>query len=67
MRGFLPTVELYVKGGMYTVYSSDTGLTINDFFTRPNYFYHAEVGWSGSAGQGVPIQAFGRWMPTIFP
>ena len=50
---------LYVKGGMYTVYSSDTGLTIDDFFTRPNYFYHAEVGWSGSAGQGVPIQAFG--------
>jgi porin len=50
---------LYLKGGMYTVYSNDTGLTVNDFFTRPNYFYHVELGWSGSAGKGVPIQAFG--------
>jgi porin len=66
LRGFgmvgawFPTdTGLYFKGGMYTVYSNDTGFTVNDFFGKPNYFYHVETGWSGSAGKGVPIQAFG--------
>jgi porin len=49
---------VYVKGGMYTVYSNDTGNTF-EFFTKPDYFYHLELGWSGSARSGTPIQAFG--------
>ena len=50
---------LYVKGGVYTVYSDDTGFTADSFFNKPQYFRHLEVGWSGAAGTGVPIQARG--------
>lgn len=50
---------LYVKGGIYTVYSDDTGFTIDDFFNRPQYFRHLELGWSGTAASGTPIQARG--------
>ena len=50
---------LYVKGGIYTVYSDDTGFTIDDFFNKPQYFRHLELGWSGTAATGVPIQARG--------
>jgi len=50
---------LYVKPGVFTNYSSDTGSTINDFFTKNERFYMLEVGLSGLAGSGVPIQARG--------
>ena len=50
---------LYVKPGMFTSNSSDTGSTIEDFFTKNEHFYMLEVGFSGLAGAGVPIQARG--------
>lgn len=66
LRGFgavaavFPTdFGLYVKGGIYTVYSDDTGFTADSFFNKPQYFRHLEVGWSGTAATGVPIQARG--------
>ena len=50
---------LYVSGGMYTPYSSDTGWTIDDFFERNQYFYNVEIGWTSLANTGVPLQARG--------
>ncbi len=49
----------YVKSGVYTNHSDDTGITIDDFFSEPEHFYHVELGWSGLARSGVPIQARG--------
>ena len=51
--------NLYVSAGMYTPYSDDNGWTIDDFFEKNDYFYHLEVGWSGLARSGTPIQARG--------
>jgi porin len=66
LRGFgavaawFPTnLGLYVKGGIYTVYSDDTGFTADSFFNKPQYFRHLELGWSGIAANGTPIQARG--------
>ena len=66
LRGFgavaaiFPTnFGLYAKGGIYTVYSDDVGFTADSFFNRPQYFRHLELGWSGLAGTGTPIQARG--------
>jgi porin len=66
LRGFgavaawFPTdLGLYVKAGIYTVYSDDTGFTADSFFNKPQYFRHLELGWSGTAASGVPIQARG--------
>ena len=50
---------LYVKPGMFTTNSSDTGSTIEDFFTKNEHFYMLEVGISGLAQTGTPIQARG--------
>jgi porin len=50
---------LYIKPGVFTNNSSDTGSTIQDFFTENERFYMLEVGFSGLAGKGVPIQARG--------
>jgi carbohydrate-selective porin OprB len=50
---------LYVEPGMYTANSSDTGWTIDDFFTKNEHFYHLDVGWSKLASAGVPLQARG--------
>jgi hypothetical protein len=50
---------LYLKGGVYTVYSDDTGFTADSFFNKPQYFRHLEIGWSALAGSGTPIQARG--------
>jgi porin len=50
---------LYVKGGIYTIHSDDTGAMVNEFFNEPQYFRHLEIGWSATAGNGVPIQARG--------
>lgn len=50
---------LYVMPGMFTTNSSDTGSTIEDFFTKNEHFYMLEVGISGLAQKGTPIQARG--------
>ena len=66
LRGFggvaasFPTQDgLYLKGGMFTSNSSDTGSTISDFFSKNQHFYMFEVGLSGLAGKGTPIQMRG--------
>ncbi len=51
--------NLYVLGGIYTNHSDDTGVTIDKFFEDPEHFYHVEVGLSGLARSGVPVQARG--------
>ena len=51
--------NLYVKAGVFTPYSDDTGWTVDDFFERNEYFYNIEVGLSSLARSGVPIQARG--------
>jgi porin len=50
---------LYLKGGMFTSLSSDTGSTINDFFTKNEHFYSFEAGLSGLARTGTAIHARG--------
>lgn len=52
-RGF------YVQAGMYTANSDDTGLTIDDFFTTGEHFYHLDLGWTAFPAQPLPIQARG--------
>lgn len=60
VAAYYPTdTGLYVKPGMFTVYSSDTGSTIEDFFNKPQYFYMFEVGFSGLARTPTPIHARG--------
>ena len=51
----------YVEGGMYTARSDDNGITIDDFLSVPEHFYHVEVGWSGlaSVSSALPLQARG--------
>lgn len=51
--------NLYVKGGMFTANSSDTGWTVDDFFNRPEHFYFVEVGSSSFARRPIPIHARG--------
>ena len=66
LRGFgavaawYPTeAGIYIKPGMFTSHSDDTGSTIGDFFNKNEHFYMLEAGWSGSAKSGVPIHARG--------
>jgi porin len=51
--------SFYVKGGIYTNHSDDTGVTIDKFFEDPEHFYHVELGLSALARSGVAIQARG--------
>lgn len=51
------TTGLYIKPGIFTTHSSDTGSTIDDFFGKSEHFYMLEVGWSALARTGTPIQA----------
>ncbi len=51
--------NLYVKGGMFTANSSDTGWTVDDFFSRNEHFYFVEVGASSFARRPIPIHARG--------
>ncbi|MES2035173.1 MAG: carbohydrate porin, partial [Pseudomonadota bacterium] len=51
--------DLYIKGGMFTANSSDTGWTVDDFFERNEHFYFVEVGTTSFARSPVPIQARG--------
>lgn len=48
---------LYVKPGIFTVHSDDTGTTIDDFFNKPEHFYMFEIGHTSLARTGTPIQA----------
>jgi hypothetical protein len=50
---------LYLQASMFTALSSDTGITIDDFFTKNEHFYSFEVGWSGLAATPVPLAARG--------
>lgn len=66
LRGFggvaawFPTRDgLYLKGGMFTTNSSDTGSTIDDFFSKSEHFYFFEAGLSSLAGTGTAIQMRG--------
>jgi hypothetical protein len=65
LRGFgmvgaaFPTRNLYLKGGMFTPYSDDTGWTVDSFFEENEYFYFFEFGLSGLAATGTPVQARG--------
>lgn len=55
---FYPTSGgLYIKPGMFTTHSDDTGSTIDDFFSKSEHFYMLEVGWSGLARTPTPIHA----------
>jgi len=52
--------SLYVKAGMFTAHSDDTGFTVDDFFTKSEHFYFFEVGSTTVGGSpGVPIFARG--------
>jgi carbohydrate-selective porin OprB len=66
LRGFgwvvaaFPTNRsLYLKSGMFTTHSDNVGSTISDFFSKNEHFYMFEVGSSGLARTGIPIQARG--------
>lgn len=48
---------LYVKPGVFTVHSSDTGSTIDDFFSKDEHFYMLEVGFTSLARTRTPIHA----------
>ena len=50
---------MYLKSGMFTSLSSDTGSTISNFFTKNEHFYFWEGGVSGLARTGIPVQARG--------
>lgn len=51
--------NLYVKAGMFTANSDDTGWTVDDFFSRNEHFYFVEVGASSFARRPIPIHARG--------
>lgn len=53
------TGNLYVKGGMFTANSDDTGSTIGDFFSKNEHFYFVEVGQTQFARRPIPIHARG--------
>ena len=64
LRGFgavgawYPTeTGFYIKPGVFTSNSDDTGSTITDFLTKNEHFYMVETGFSSLARSGVPIQA----------
>jgi hypothetical protein len=51
--------RFYVKTGMYTLNSDDIGITVDDFFTKAEHFYHLDLGVSSLARAPVPLQARG--------
>jgi porin len=51
--------RFYIKSGMYTLNSDDTGFTADDFFTKAEHFYHLDLGFSDLARSPVPIQGRG--------
>jgi porin len=66
LRGFggvaawFPTESgVYLKGGMFTSNSSDTGSTVADFFSKNQHFYSLEGGLSSLARTATAIQMRG--------
>ena len=67
LRGFgavaavYPSVDsnFYIQSGVFTARSDDTGVTIDDFFSEDERFYHLQLGRSALASSGTPIQARG--------
>lgn len=66
LRGFgavsavYPTQSgFYTQAGVFTAKSEDTGFTIDSVLDESEFFYSLEVGWSGLASAGVPLQARG--------
>ncbi|WP_243446105.1 carbohydrate porin [Polymorphobacter fuscus] len=51
--------SLYVKAGMFTANSDDTGSTIGDFFSKNEHFYFVELGQTQFARRPIPIHARG--------
>jgi hypothetical protein len=51
--------QTYVKAGMFTANSDDTGVTIGDFFSRNEHFYFVEVGQTQFARRPIPVHARG--------
>lgn len=51
--------DLYVKAGMFTANSDDTGWTVDSFFNRNEHFYFVEIGQTSFARRNVPIFARG--------
>jgi hypothetical protein len=49
----------YLKAGMFTANSDDTGVTIDDFFTENEHFYFVEIGQTQFARRPIPIHARG--------
>ena len=49
----------YIQGGVFTANSDDIGVTVDNFFEDGELFYNVELGWSGLARTGVPVQARG--------
>jgi hypothetical protein len=49
----------YVKAGMFTANSDDTGVTIGDFFSKNEHFYFVEIGQTQFARRPIPIHARG--------
>ena len=71
LRGFggvaawFPTESgLYLKGGMLTSNSSDTGSTVADFFVRTSISTCWKLAEDGLARTGTPIQVAARPTPT---
>ena len=52
--GYPTDSGLYLQGSMFTALSSDTGVTIGDFFSKNEHFYSFEIGWTGLAGTPTP-------------
>jgi len=50
---------MYVQGGVFSANSDDTGFTLDDVFETGELFYNLELGWSGLARTGVPVNARG--------
>ncbi|MBC7520153.1 MAG: carbohydrate porin [Sandarakinorhabdus sp.] len=53
------SANAYVKAGMFTANSDDTGSTIGDFFSKNEHFYFVEVGQTQFARRPIPIHARG--------
>jgi hypothetical protein len=65
LRGFgmvgvwYPTEKgVYVQAGVFNANSDDVGFTV-DTLDKGEFFYNLELGWSGLARTGTPIQARG--------
>ncbi|WP_226702154.1 carbohydrate porin [Microbulbifer elongatus] len=51
--------NFYILSGVYTALSDDTGVTVDDFFSKDERFYHVQLGRSALARSPTPIHARG--------